>query len=84
MVLDKINSPADLKKLSLSELPEEEKRIMEYELRERKNANWWNEYYSRSTYYRLKRCAMVNLILNLKETGNNVILNILNSKFEGE
>ena len=66
------------------QLPEEEKRIIEYELKEKKNTGWWNEYYSRSTYYRLKRCAIVNLILNLKETGNNVILNILKSKFEGE
>ena len=69
---------------SLTELPEEERRIIEYEFRNRRNTGWWNEYYSRSTYYRLKRCAIVDLILNLKETGNNVILNILNSKFEGE
>lgn len=39
-------------------LSKESKQIIENEFIKREPKNWWSEYYSRSTYYRLKTRAM--------------------------
>lgn len=47
---------------SLESLSEEERRILEAEYLELKGKNWWMEYYSKSTYYRIKYRALTRFI----------------------
>ncbi len=47
---------------SLSELSEDERLILTKENLESTNKNWWMEYFSKSTYYRLKYKAMDRFI----------------------
>lgn len=54
----------EIKKLvenTIKLLDKEEKRIIEKDFIENEN-NWWNDYYSRATYYRLKKACMKKFI----------------------
>jgi len=47
---------------SLKQLDEDSYRILYYDFIKRNRKYWWNDYYSRSTYYRLKGDAMLKFI----------------------
>lgn len=47
---------------ALEQLTEDEKRILVYEYVENKPKNWWMEYFSKTTYYRIKHHALDQFI----------------------
>ncbi|MEA5026616.1 MAG: hypothetical protein VB012_03030 [Erysipelotrichaceae bacterium] len=47
---------------TINRLDEESRRIINYDFINKKHKYWWNEYYSRTTYYRLKNKAMSQFI----------------------
>jgi hypothetical protein len=47
---------------SLERLSEDERRILTKELIETEAPNWWMEYFSKSTYYRIKHRAYTRFI----------------------
>lgn len=51
----------DLIKHALSLLDKEEQRMISNEFLSN-NKTWWYEYYSRSTFYRLKKSTMIHFI----------------------
>lgn len=50
----------------VNSLPTEYREIIFNDFINEKNHDWWTEYYSKSTYYRLKFRAMDELLNNLK------------------
>jgi hypothetical protein len=55
-----------LVKFALNELDDESKRILTQEYIHKKETLWWNNYYSQTTYYSLKRKAMEQFLACLK------------------
>jgi hypothetical protein len=47
---------------ALSQLNEEQKKIIKYEFMEKSSPNWYLEYYSRSSFYRHKNQSMDTFI----------------------
>lgn len=62
---------------NLSFLGASESEFIRKEIEEFNELDWWKSFYSRSTYYRIKRKAFTELILILKETRNDAILLVL-------
>ena len=62
---------------AMSLLSKEDRQLLENELNfSEAKGNWWMSMYSRSTYYRNKRKAIINFLLTLKESRNNVIFEL--------
>ena len=74
-MLDKLNTKIDneteLENLIqsfdtiLEMLSEESRRMIEYEYINDHSSNWWYEFYSKSTYYRVKTKAMEEILFYL-------------------
>jgi|GEM_PF-1029729 len=52
---------------ALEQLTEDEQRILIYEYVENRPKNWWMEYFSKTTYYRIKHHAFSGFIHCLHE-----------------
>ena len=46
----------------LNSLNDDSRRILQNEFFDRKNAGWWYDIYSKSTFYRLKRKAVIQFL----------------------
>ncbi|HPX33316.1 MAG TPA: hypothetical protein PLT36_07415 [Erysipelotrichaceae bacterium] len=55
-----------LVKFALNDLDEDSKRILTQEYIRKRESYWWNDYYSQTTYYSLKRKAMEQFLACLK------------------
>ncbi|NLZ75307.1 MAG: hypothetical protein GX914_02250 [Erysipelotrichia bacterium] len=55
-----------LVKFALNDLDEDSKRILTQEYIKKRESHWWNDYYSQTTYYSLKRKAMEQFLACLK------------------
>lgn len=53
-----VNADSGLIDYTISCLDEESQRILYFDFVYRNDKYWWREYYSKSTYYRLKNIAM--------------------------
>jgi hypothetical protein len=50
----------------LEQMDPDYRRILENDYVHRASTNWWNEFYSKSTYYRLKNKALEDFARRLK------------------
>ena len=55
---NEVHSDSELIDYTISCLDRESQRILYYDFVYRNDKYWWREYYSKSTYYRLKNLAM--------------------------
>ena len=51
----------------ISQLNDDAQKIIYFDFVYRRDQNWWREYYSKSTYYRLKNVALDDFIKKSKE-----------------
>lgn len=61
------NTNLELLDFVISQLNEDAQKIIYFDFVYRGNHNWWREYYSKSTYYRLKNVALDDFIAKSKE-----------------
>ena len=52
---------------AISQLDEDSQRIIYFDFVYRNNRYWWREYYSKSTYYRLKNVALDLFITSTRQ-----------------
>lgn len=64
-LVKELNSDTALIDYAISRLDEESQRILYFDFVYRSKKYWWREYYSKSTYYRLKNVALDKLLENL-------------------
>ncbi len=55
-----------LVQFALDDIDEDSKRILTQEFINKRESYWWNDYYSQTTYYSLKRKAMEQFLACLK------------------
>ncbi|MGI6510745.1 MAG: MG284/MPN403 family protein [Erysipelotrichaceae bacterium] len=51
---------------ALDDIDEDSKRILTQEYINKRESYWWNDYYSQTTYYSLKRKALEQFLACLK------------------
>lgn len=60
------NSDLELLDYAISQLDEDSQRIIYFDFVYRNDKYWWREFYSKSTYYRLKNIALDTFLTTRK------------------
>ncbi len=69
------NSDLELLDYIISQMDEDSQRIIYFDFVYRNEIYWWREFYSKSTYYRLKNIALDTFLSKTKEFKMYVWLN---------